>query len=42
MPHDFVDFLEKSGQHLWQILPLTPTGFGIRRIKVQHSQDSRC
>lgn len=26
--YDFVDFLEKSGQHLWQILPLTHTGFG--------------
>lgn len=26
--YDFVDFLEKSGQRLWQILPLTPTGFG--------------
>ena len=26
--YDFVDFLKKSGQHLWQILPLTPTGFG--------------
>ena len=25
---DFVDFLKRSGQHLWQILPLTPTGFG--------------
>ena len=24
----FVDFLEKSGQTLWQILPLTPTGYG--------------
>lgn len=24
----FADFLEKSGQHLWQILPLGPTGFG--------------
>ncbi len=23
----FVDFLEKSGQHYWQILPLGPTGF---------------
>ena len=22
----FVDFLEKSGNHLWQILPLGPTG----------------
>jgi len=26
--YEFVDFLEKSGQHLWQILPLTPTGYG--------------
>ena len=26
--YEFVDFLKKSGQHLWQILPLTPTGFG--------------
>ncbi len=24
----FVDFLEAAGQKLWQILPLTPTGFG--------------
>ena len=24
----FIDFLEKSGQHYWQILPVTPTGFG--------------
>ena len=24
----FVDFLKKSGQSLWQILPLTPTGYG--------------
>ncbi len=24
----FIDFLKKSGQHLWQTLPLTPTGFG--------------
>lgn len=24
----FVDFLKQSGQHLWQILPLAPTGFG--------------
>ena len=24
----FVDFLEKSGQSLWQILPLGPTGYG--------------
>ena len=24
----FIDFLEKAKQRLWQILPLTPTGFG--------------
>ena len=24
----FVDFLEASGQSIWQILPLTPTGYG--------------
>ena len=24
----FVDFLKKAGQKLWQILPLTPTGYG--------------
>ena len=24
----FVDFLKASGQRLWQILPLTPTGYG--------------
>ena len=24
----FVDFLERAGQHLWQILPLTHTGYG--------------
>ena len=26
--YEFVDFLEKAGQRMWQILPLTPTGFG--------------
>lgn len=26
--YGFVDFLEKAGQHLWQILPLTHTGYG--------------
>ena len=25
---DFVDFLHKAGQHYWQILPLSPTGYG--------------
>lgn len=26
--YDFIDFLEAAGQHIWQVLPLTPTGFG--------------
>jgi len=26
--YDFVDFLERSGQRLWQMLPLGPTGYG--------------
>lgn len=26
--YDFIDFLERSGQHIWQVLPLGPTGFG--------------
>lgn len=26
--YDFVDFLKESGQKLWQILPLGPTGYG--------------
>ena len=26
--YSFVDFLKKAGQSKWQILPLTPTGFG--------------
>ncbi len=26
--YDFVDFLAESGQSLWQILPLGPTGYG--------------
>ena len=25
---DFIDFLHDSDQHLWQVLPLGPTGFG--------------
>lgn len=25
---EFIDFLEQAGQHLWQVLPLGPTGFG--------------
>ncbi|MBX9722722.1 MAG: 4-alpha-glucanotransferase, partial [Candidatus Obscuribacterales bacterium] len=24
----FADFMAEAGQHLWQLLPLTPTGFG--------------
>ncbi len=26
--YDFIDFLEKSGQKYWQILPIGPTGYG--------------
>ena len=26
--HKFVDFLATAGQHVWQVLPLSPTGFG--------------
>ncbi|MBR4017901.1 MAG: 4-alpha-glucanotransferase [Oscillospiraceae bacterium] len=26
--YKFVDFLEKAGQTYWQVLPLTPTGYG--------------
>ena len=26
--YDFVDFLSKAGQAFWQILPLSPTGYG--------------
>ena len=26
--YEFVDFLERSGQKIWQILPLGPTGYG--------------
>ena len=25
---EFIDFLDKAGQTLWQILPLSPTGSG--------------
>ncbi|MBR2639961.1 MAG: 4-alpha-glucanotransferase, partial [Oscillospiraceae bacterium] len=25
---EFADFLKKSGQRIWQILPLSPTGYG--------------
>ena len=26
--HEFVEFLAAAGQHVWQVLPLCPTGFG--------------
>ncbi len=26
--YDFIDFLEKAGQTLWQVLPIGPTGYG--------------
>jgi 4-alpha-glucanotransferase len=26
--HQFVEFLASAGQHVWQVLPLSPTGYG--------------
>src|SRR5271166_5292214 len=26
--HRFADFLRDAGQHIWQVLPLGPTGYG--------------
>src|ERR1700690_2797887 len=26
--HDFLDFLSAARQHIWQVLPLCPTGYG--------------
>ena len=26
--YEFVDFLEKAKQHIWQVLPINPTGYG--------------
>ena len=26
--HEFVEFLARSGQKIWQVLPLSPTGYG--------------
>ncbi|HEV2133700.1 MAG TPA: 4-alpha-glucanotransferase [Terracidiphilus sp.] len=26
--HDFIDFLARAKQHVWQVLPLSPTAFG--------------
>ena len=26
--YEFVDFLAESGQKIWQVLPLSPTGYG--------------
>ena len=26
--YEFVDFLKQAGQSYWQILPLSPTGYG--------------
>ncbi len=26
--HRFADFLQDAGQHIWQVLPLGPTGYG--------------
>ena len=32
--YKFVDFLKKAGQSYWQILPLTPTGYGDSPLSV--------
>ena len=34
--YHFVDFLDKAGQSCWQILPLTPTGYGDSQIGRAH------
>ena len=26
--YDFIDWLEKAGMKIWQVLPLLPTGYG--------------
>ena len=26
--HEFVEFLARAKQHVWQVLPLCPTGYG--------------
>ena len=26
--HDFIDFLDATGQRVWQVLPLNPTSYG--------------
>ena len=26
--YEFIDFLKRAGQKYWQILPISPTGFG--------------
>ena len=26
--HEFVDFLAQAGQKIWQVLPISPTGYG--------------
>lgn len=31
--YQFVDFLAAAGQHIWQILPLSPTGYGDSRTR---------
>ena len=32
--YDFIDFLKAAGQSQWQILPLTPTGFGNSPLSI--------
>ena len=43
--YEFVDFLAAAGQHLWQILPLTHTGYGAvsyTHLDVYKRQQRRC
>ena len=43
----FVDFLAAAGQKIWQILPLSPTGYGdspdrkSTRLNSSHKTESR-
>ena len=34
--YDFVDYLKKSGQSIWQILPLSQTSYGDSPYQLSH------
>ena len=36
----FVDFLKTAGQSYWQVLPLSPTGYGDSGIRCSSAQRS--